>query len=237
MYGSLVLHATTPVQEFPVFVDSNTITGFHMENRVKGLYSFLIDGDFEEIEIPLPTRNKYLTVTAIGDEPYTQKILNDCAGKLQEIDSMFEGARHLFKMQKLMDDLEHSYAPYVPPYLICVNNTSHHSYFTLLTQGLLIRIYGVYDTVNRSVRLVWTNDDRFVAHCRESEPTRYIFYRYPVFDNRPVFLYTQVLCSKWAEWNRIFNGPDGVLKSFNALERFIYKDPRIESYSYQPPTV
>lgn len=233
MYGSLVLHATTQVQEFPRLVDANTIKGFHMENRLKGVYSLLIDGDFEEVEVPLPTRNKYLTVTAISEyESYTKALTGECSIILQDIDSMFEGARHLFKMQKLMDDLgTHVISTY--PYLICINNNSSHSYFTLLTQGLHVHVYGVYDTVNRSVRLVWTNDEQFIQSCRVVEPTRYVFYRYHILVDRPLFLHTQVLCSKWAEWSKVFTGPDGVLKAFNALELFLYKNPRIVSYSTQ----
>jgi len=235
MYGSLVLHSTTQVQEFPRLVDANTISGFHMENRFKGAYSLLIDGDFEEREIPLPARNKYLTVTAIGDA-HAESLVGSCSTKLHEIDSLFEGARHLFKMQKLMDELHAPYAPFVPPYLICINNNSTHSYFTLLAQGITLYTYGVYDTVNRSVRFAWTNDEQFIQTCRSVDPTRYVFYRYPVLENRPLFLHTQVLCSKWAEWSKVFTGPDGVLKAFNALELFLYKDPRRESYSYQPPS-
>jgi hypothetical protein len=234
MYGSLVLYATTPVQEFPRLVDANTIKGFHMENRFRGTYSLLIDGDFEEVEIPLPTRNKYLTVTALSEyEPYTKALTTECSSLLQAIDSMFEGARHLFKMQKMMDDLGTRLISSCP-YLLCINNNSQHSYFTLLSQGVQLYVYGVYDTVNRSVRLVWTSDEHFITSCRAVEPTRYVFYRYPTLIDRPLFLHTQVLCSKWAEWSKVFTGPDGVLKAFNALELFLYKNPRVESYSYQP---
>src|ERR1700682_4826698 len=235
MYGSLVLAVSTPVQEFPKLVNPNTVKGFHMENRFKGAYSLLIDGDFEEQVVPLPTRNKYLTVTAVGDPSITPSLVESCALKLQEIDSLFEGARHLFKMQKLMDDLNTEYTTTNPEYLICINNSSTHSYFTLLTQGLSIHVYGVYDTVNKSVRIVWTNDDQFIASCRSVEPTRYVFYRFPLLENRPLFLYTQNLCARWYDWNKIFTGPDGILKAFNTTEILLYKNSNVETFQYQAP--
>ena len=233
MYGSLVLAGTTPAQEFPPLVDANTIKGFHTESRFKGAYSFLIDGDFEELEVPLPTRNKYLTVTTLSDDTATRVALTEqCELKLQEIDSLFEGARHLFKMNKLMEEISRHVNS---PYLICVNNQSNHSYFTLLTQGLDLYLYGVYDTVNKTVRLVWTNAPDFISACREAEPTRHVFYRYPVLRDRPMFIYTQAICSKWAEWSRVFSQPDGLLKSFNALENFLYKDPTTSSLAPTNP--
>lgn len=233
MYGSLVLHATTQVQEFPRLVDANTIKGFHMENRLKGVYSLLIDGDFEELEIPLPTRNKYLTVTVLAEqESALANLAALCELKLPEIDSMFEGARHLFKMQQMMDDFSKTVTD---PYIICINNNSQHSYFTLLAHGVPLYLYGVYDTVNRSVRLVWTSDAQFIGSCRAVEPTRYVFYRFPVLENRPLFLYTQNLCARWYEWNRIFTGSDGILKAFNTIENLLFKNPHVETFKYQVP--
>lgn len=227
--GSLVLSATTPIQEFPLLIDANTLKGFHTESRFKGSYSLLVDGDFEELEIPLPTRNKYLTVTVLAEQETTLGNLGAlCELKLPEIDSMFEGARHLFKMQQLMDDFSRTVDD---PYVICINNNSHHSYFTLLVQDTTLYVYGVYDTVNKSVRLVWTNSDNFISSCRETDPTRYVFYRYPPLRDRPMFIYTQAICAKWHEWNRVFIGPDGVLKSMNALENFLFKNPQVVSFA------
>jgi hypothetical protein len=227
MYGSLVLAATTPVQDFPVFLDPNTLKGSHALHPFKGQYSLLIDGDFEELEVPLPSRNKYLTVTVLSEHESDRiHLANFCEDKLVAIDSMFEGARHLYKMQMLMDDLA-----YDEPYIICINNQSNHSYFTLLTNGHTLYVYGIYDTVNRSVRIVWTSDPQFLDNTKNG--TRYVFYRYPVLKNRPMFIYSQAIISKWAEWVKIFNQPDGLLRSFNALEQFLYKDPTVANLSIQ----
>jgi hypothetical protein len=232
--GSLVLSATTPIQEFPSLVDANTVRGFHTEGRFKGAYSLLVEGDYEEVEVPLPTRNKYLTVTALSEyQEFTEAITNFCYTKLQEIDSLFEGARHLFKMQRMMDSINELHVR-PQPYIVCINNNSNHSYFTLLVSGMSLHVYGVYDTVNKSVRLVWTNDEAFISSCRAVDPTRYVFYRYPPLNDRPMFIYTQAICAKWSEWSRVFSGPDGVLKSFNALENFLYKDPNTASFTPQP---
>jgi hypothetical protein len=107
-----------------------------------------------------------------------------------------------------------------------VHNTGDHPTIALLSCGVHVDLIGVYDTQNSSVRLVWTTDKDFIATVRAHDFTRYVFYRFPAFKDRPIFLYTQSLCSRWLDWMRIFESdPSRVLRSFNAMENFLYKDP------------
>jgi hypothetical protein len=115
-------------------------------------------------------------------------------------------------------------------YVAVINNLSEHATFTLLTSGTTLYLTGVYDTVNSSVRLVWSTEDTFVEEVRRADQTRYVFYRFPPIVDRPLFIYTQLVCSKWYSWTKAFNGVDGLSKAMNALEVLLYKDPTIESF-------
>ena len=120
----------------------------------------------------------------------------------------------------------------VPPYLAILENQSEHSYFALLSHQVSTHIIGVYDGVNSSVRLVWTTDPDFIQGVRKTEPTRYVFFRYPDLVDRPMFLNTQLLCARWFQWSRAFDQTtDGLLRTFNALETLLFKDPTVSTGS------
>ena len=229
VYGSLVISATTPVKDFEVFNHARTKTGNHTESKYRGLYSLLIDEyNLVENNVALPQRNKYMVTSVVGSSPTTiRNISQVMARSLTDLDSRFDGARQLFKMQQLMSEIEIGTGGTGYPYLAVINNISEHASFNILSSKVQIHVFGVYDTVNKSVRLVWTTDDEFIAREKESDYTRYVFYRFPVLYDRPLFIYTQSVCAKWFSWSNAFTESDGVLKTFNALENFLYKDPSL----------
>jgi hypothetical protein len=227
VYGSVTLAATTPVKPFSVFKDDQTKHGAHTESRFRGLFSLLVSSlNKSEDVVALPQRNKYLTVTVISESRRSSLLINEKMRELlSEIDSRFDGARQLYKLNCMMSDLSWvSDAPYVA----VVNNQSDHSYFSVLSEKTDLFVTGCYDIVNKSVRLMFSTDESWTEQIRESEPTRYIFYRYPVISNRPLFIHTQSLCSRWYSWSNTFTATDGVLKAFNALEVVLFKNPNLE---------
>jgi hypothetical protein len=227
VYGSVVLAATTPVKPFAIFKDGQTRSGAHTESRVRGLYSLLISS-LNKVEdvVALPQRNKYLTVSVVSQSSSSSKaLILKMKELLSEIDSRFDGARQLFKLNQLMADLS-SVSP--DPYLAIVNNQSDHSYFAMLSERMALHITGCYDVVNKSVRLMFSTDENWVQDIREADPMRYIFYRYPQICDRPLFIHTQSLCSRWYSWSNTFTTTDGVLKAFNALEIVLYQNPNLE---------
>jgi hypothetical protein len=231
LYGSLVISANTPIRQFPQLEGSKPLHGSHTESRHKGLFSTLVTGDhYAEATVALPQRNKYMQITVVRDDlDLSPAIAADLLRtKLSDLDSRFEGSRQLFKLSQLMDEI--AVNPGCMGYAAVVNNTSEHATFSLLSSYVTIYLYGVYDTVNSSVRLVWTTDETFIEQVRRADPVRYVFYRFPVVYTRPLFIYTQSICSKWYQWTKVFTGVDGLVKAFNALEIFLFKDPSVNSY-------
>lgn len=228
IYGSLVIAATTPIRQFPQLEGSKPQHGNHTQSRTRGLFSTLEVGEQWAAEtVALPQRNKYMTVTVLADtkdqSTNTAMLLRE---KLADLDSRFEGARQLYKLNQLMLEV----APNSRDYVAVINNLSEHATFTLMSAGRAIHLTGIYDTVNSSVRLAWTTEDGFIEDVRHADPTRYVFYRFPAIVDRPLFIYTQLIASKWYTWTKAFVGPDGLIKAFNALEVLLYKDPSIDSF-------
>jgi hypothetical protein len=221
LYGSLTLAATTPLQPFPVFHDTRTINGNFAGYR--GSYSLLMPQAVQK-EVVIPSRGKYMSVYVTSD-PVNAPILAGILGNsLPELDARFDGARQLYKSNQLMNDID-SYSPYIA----VINNTKDHPYFNILVWDTSLYLTGVYDTVNRSVRLVFTTDPEFMEKVRAVDFTRYVFYRFPVVKNRPLFMHTQSLISRWYNWAKAFRGPDSVLRCFNVLECYILKDAEVDN--------
>jgi hypothetical protein len=225
LYGSLVLAATTPLLPFPMFNDARTLNGNFTGGRYRGSYSLLIP-DAIEHDIALPQRGKYIATYTSADPVHAQALSASLARLLPDLDSRFEGARQLYKSQQLMNEID---LPTHPPYVVVINNMKEHPYFNVLVQGVPLYLFGVFDSVNRSVRLVFTTDADFVEKTKALDFTRYVFYRFALVNDRPIFMHTQSLCSRWYFWARAFRGSDGILKCFNLLEHLLLKDSNIQT--------
>lgn len=223
-YGSLVLSATTPLQPFPMFNDARTLNGNFTNGRYRGSYSLLMP-EAEEDHIALPARGKYMVAYTMGYPLDAQAIARGIVRQLPDLDARFEDARQLYKSQQLMNEID---IPSHPPYVVVINNMKEHPYFNILVQRTTLHLIGVFDTVNRSVRLVFTTDDEFIERVKAEDFTRYVFYRFAPVRDRPIFLHTQSLISRWYFWARAFRGPEGVLKCFNVLEHFLLKDSNLQ---------
>lgn len=245
VYGSLVISARTQVAALPVFDHSRTRKGDHSgttnhSQLFNTVFWTLATGDDTHTDVvALPQRNKYMTVDTVSESPSLSEEVNmELSEKLAVIDTQFRGGRQLYKVYHMMEETAKALDA---EFVTVINNEAEHSSFNILSAGYTVDVYGVYDTVNDSVQLAWSTDEDFVARCKSQDPTRYIFYRYPPLLDRPLFIYTQYLVSKWWKWNRTFEGRSGVLKAFNALESFLFKDhtqavdPRTVTASYALP--
>lgn len=221
LYGALTLAATTPLHQFPVFHDTRTINGNFAGYR--GSYSLLMPEAIEK-EIVIPARGKNMRVYVTASPPHGKPLAAILEKTLPDLDSRFDGARQLYKSAKLMQEIG-SHVPYVA----VINNTKEHPYLNILVCGVELHVLGVFDTVNRSVRLVFTTDPEFVDKVRFSDYTRYVFHRFPPVTNRPLFLHTQSLISRWYSWSKAFRGADSILRCFNVLECYVLKDAEFDN--------
>ena len=135
-----------------------------------------------------------------------------------ELDSNHEGARMLYKLNELIPKLADDW--YV------VNSLKINEApgtFYLLAKSKPLYSYFLVDTQSFSVSLIFSSAD-LKAYIRSITLNRYLFYRLPEIVNRPVFINTKVLCSRWHELK------GDTFKAFNVLESHLFKDPSIRSF-------
>lgn len=226
-YGALTIDAQSSTPVLPVFDSGCVATGHHTNSKYKGQWALKFPNHHRVVSVELPQRDKHMQVSVASRwGGVDQDIADTLAHELQDLDAKYEGSRWLYKLQRLLETTSDYHAEYVA----IVNNQSEHPSFSILSQGLDLGFYGVYDTVNRSTRLAWSTDPDFVQITRAQEPTRYLFHRYPTVKDRPLFIHTENVCSKWYVWKQAFTNVDGVLKAFNVLENFLFKNPEVAEF-------
>ncbi len=225
--GALTIDAQSSTPVLPVFDSGCVATGHHTNSRYKGQWALKFPNHHRVVSVELPQRDKHMQVSVASRwGGVDQDIADTLAHELQDLDAKYEGSRWLYKLQRLLETTSDYHAEYVA----IVNNQSEHPSFSILSQGLDLGFYGVYDTVNRSTQLAWSTDPDFVQITRAQEPTRYLFHRYPTVKDRPLFIHTENVCSKWYVWKQAFTNVDGVLKAFNVLENFLFKNPEVAEF-------
>lgn len=226
-YGAFTIDAQSSTPVLPVFDSGCVATGHHTNSRYKGQWALKFPNHHRVVSVELPQRDKHMQVSVASRwGGVDQDIADTLAHELQDLDAKYEGSRWLYKLQRLLETTSDYHAEYVS----IVNNQSEHPSFSILSQGLDLGFYGVYDTVNRSTQLAWSTDPDFVQITRAQEPTRYLFHRYPTVKDRPLFIHTENVCSKWYVWKQAFTNVDGVLKAFNVLENFLFKNPEVAEF-------
>jgi hypothetical protein len=228
LYGSVCLYATSPLKTLPQLRNPQSFR--HTPHPQRGLVEIEDDGSQVRIEdqVHLPQRNKeFYLATYSGHEENARRVNDHLKTALPDMEAQFEASRQLYKFNRIQKDIVAH--PKCQGFVSLIVNNGDHRHLAILSQWQDLHLYGVYDLVNSSVRLVWTDDEWFIQDVRSQDYTRYIFYRYPVVQDRPMFFYPQSLCSKWWNWVRQFQGPEGVLKAFNSLELFLYKEPELPS--------
>ncbi len=226
-YGALTIDAQSSTPVLPVFDSGCVATGHHTNSRYKGQWALKFPNHHRVVSVELPQRDKHMQVSVASRwGGVDQDIADTLAHELQDLDAKYEGSRWLYKLQRLLETTSDYHAEYVA----IVNTQSEHPSFSILSQGLALGFYGVYDTVNRSPQLAWSPHPDFVQITRAQEPTRYLFHRYPTVKDRPLFIHTENVCSKWYVWKQAFTNVDGVLKAFNVLENFLFKNPEVAEF-------
>jgi hypothetical protein len=170
-YGALTIDAQSSTPVLPVFDSGCVATGHHTNSRYKGQWALKFPNHHRVVSVELPQRDKHMQVSVASRwGGVDQDIADTLAHELQDLDAKYEGSRWLYKLQRLLETTSDYHAEYVA----IVNNQSEHPSFSILSQGLDLGFYGVYDTVNRSTQLAWSTDPDFVQITRAQEPTRYL---------------------------------------------------------------
>lgn len=222
LYGSLVLYSNGKINPFALNLTvPHNRTGIHIVDRNKGSWHEATTA--KPIDIYLPQRFKRMVVSCIGEHDALVR-------GLEELDSLWPGCRQLYKLGQLQAQL--------PDLTAVVNIASVESEvepvsgsFYLFAGSRPLYVNLIFDADDQSVRLTWSTFDlksTLVAHKYQ----RYILFPFPLLMNRSLFIHSQNICARW--WNLRRKFPSdylNVLRSANALEQILYKDPNVPNYS------
>lgn len=220
--GSLVLHAERPVQalELPQLSGLSITDGHHVSGRYNG--SWREHTDVQPSEILLPQRYKRMTVLPT-DESVRQHLVDE----LSELDAAYATSRQLFKLNELLKTVKGEYAATVNISNTAADGELVSGSFYLLSSAAPIYVSMVFDTLSGTAQLVWATFD-FQTQMQRLKQFRYAFYKMPVLMDRPLFVPSQSLCSKWWTFGRKFEASRyATLRAANALELLMYKDPEL----------
>jgi hypothetical protein len=228
LYGTLCLSATTPQKDFPQLESTSCFSGHHTPHKFRGHYQLLGTGeDIKSVDtLHLPQRQKSFTILTNSAPDFAERVNLRIEELLPQMEAEHEGARQLYKFNEIQKEIKA--LPASQAFVTTIVNNGQHGHIAILSQWRDVYVYGIYDTENCGIRLAWTTDEWFVNDIRAVDFTRYVFFRYPVLQDRPLFLYAQALCSKWYKWSQQFKGQDDcILRSFNALENYLYKEAEL----------
>jgi hypothetical protein len=217
--GSLTIHSDRVVSELdaPSLAGLVRREGQHVNSRHNGSYREYFD--VEPIEVLVPQRYKRMTVLA------TDNVRHDLSDALSTLDSQHEGSRQLYKLSSLMKGLGGSWHSVVNVTNTGANGEALSGAFYLLASGEPIHVSLVFDSISGSVQLVWSTFD-FKSQLREQGARNYSFISFPTLRNRPLFVPSQALCSKWWRMLQSFDGQRySTVKAANAVEVMLYKNP------------
>lgn len=227
IYGSLVLASTdAAVKIWPQFIDA--LVYHQTQHPVRG--TLRLAGTSDPDVIHLPQRSKSYLVSVNAGPSLKNRILSWLGHHLPNLESEYEATRQLYKFHRYMQDIK-ELDPLGYPYVAHMVSQGDQNHLGILAQGQSLLMFGVYDTIGGSVQLVWTTDAHLMEDVRAADPNRYVFYRFPTLIDRPLFLFSPALVSKWINWVKKFQGPDCVLRAFNALELYLYKDAEVPTRS------
>lgn len=217
--GSLVLHATQPVPELPIpELDGLTKrTGHHVAGRFNGSYREYFDT--EPVEVMIPQRYKSMSVLT------TDNVREELSEQLAKLDTQYEGARQLYKLQRLMDRMPDDWHASVNVCNSGADGTAQSGAFYVMSAGDPMFITLVFDSATGSVQLVWSTFD-IKTRLRQSNALNYSFFMLPSRRRAPLFIPSQSLCSKWWRLTKTFEDHRwALIKTCNAIEMMLYKNP------------
>ena len=219
--GSLTIHADRLVPELivPGVLGLNRRDGQHVNSRHNG--SFREYFDVEPVEVLVPQRYKRMSVLA------SDNVREDLSAALSTLDSKYQSSRQLFKLQKMMEQLGGNWHSVVNVSNTGADGEATSGAFYLLASGQPLHVALVFDSNSGSVQLVWSTFD-LKAQMREQGGLNYSFISFPTLHDRPLFVPSQALCSKWWRMLQSFESHRySTVKAANAIEVMLYKNPYI----------
>lgn len=217
--GSLTIHADRVITDLaiPSLQGLTRREGQHVNSRHNGSYHEFYN--VEPIEVLVPQRYKRMTVLA------TDNVRHDLSDALSTLDAQHEDARQIHKLSLLMKSLGGSWHSVVNVANTGAGGEALSGAFYLLASNQPIYVSMMFDSITGSVQLVWSTFD-LKTELRQVGLLNYSFVSFPTLRNRPLFVPSQALCSKWWRMLQSFDGQRySTVKAANAVEVMLYKNP------------
>lgn len=219
LFGSVVLHAKqkVPALELPILHGLHRNTGEHVRGRYNGRW-------FEYNEVPsseiyLPQRYKRMMLCTTHEE--VRQPLTDA---LSLLDSQYEDAPQLYKLGRIIYDIPLWHASVVNISSTSTEGEPVSGAFYLLSSQVPMYFGLLFDIERDIVQLVWSTVN-FKPYMQSLQLFNYVFYPFTPILDRPIFIKTQAVCSKWWSFTQAFgNSKYGLLRAANAMELLLYKD-------------
>jgi hypothetical protein len=171
-----------------------------------------MDTDLKTNVLSIPSRDKQVQLFA-DEERFA------FAPLMATIDST-EGQNYRAKLRQVLQELS-------PRFVGVVNNisTSTHRSLAFITGETPIYFYGLFDTKHKGAYLAWGTDPMDIQPLllSDSDPLRYLIYRFPILMHDALFLPQERVCALWYTW--IKRADYSALQPFNALERRLFGQP------------
>ena len=187
----------------------NHYHGNHIGARSRG--SWVIDTNFISHTINLPSRDKQVQVL-VSEKRFEALFVE----LLSSIDSNYVNQNYRTKLTNIQTELDSEFIG-----IVNNNNIDSHGSMGIVTNTNPFYMTGLHDTRFGSSYVLWSTDENFVHKILQSDPLRYLIYRFPTLVNSSLFFQSEAVCSKWYRWLKTH---DSVLHAFNALERRLFGD-------------
>jgi hypothetical protein len=169
-----------------------------------------MDTDLKTSVLSIPSRDKQVQLFYSTD-PGT------FAGLMSTIDSS-EGQSYKAKLRTVLGELSSDFVGVVNN----ISTTTHRS-LAILTRSEPIYFYGLFDLRQKGAYLAFASDPIDIQPLYDSDPGRYLLYRFPVLTDDAVFIPQERICALWWTWIR--RSDFSALQPFNALERRLFGQP------------
>jgi len=179
-----------------------------------------MDTDLETHTLSIPSRDKQVQLFFNhGAQWLPARGHPDFRDMMSIIDST-DGQNYREKLRHVLGALQ-------PDFIGVVNNvsTSTHRSLAFLAGETPIHFYGLHDLKHKGSYLAWSTDLKDIQQLlvSDSDPLRYLFYRFPTLAYDTLFLPQERICAQW--WTWIKRTDFNALQPFNALERRLFGQP------------
>jgi len=179
----------------------------HFADWGRGICGIDVEG-WASRKLSIPTRNKQvLLLTENGAD------LGNFTDFMATVDAS-EGANYQEKLRAFLEGCDAGFRG-----LVVNLNTSNYVSLALVAASEVF-VLGVQDQHTETCYVVWATEESDLQALLDTDPLRFLIYRFPKLENDALFFSIETLVYKWHKWGQTHAS---TLLGFNALERRLFR--------------